>query len=161
MYRHIHNKQSEQALTLFQLKTHINQFIGILGQIKKQIDFKYHKYTKEHLVRELWGYVFSSPLLSFDSIWEFDNDGTLKIRDVNIVQKQISGISSSEHLLLSVFLQQYNDTLNKVLHSFEDIPALVNLDPGNKDKLVNIINFFEYHPLFFCGEVLLDTPVTI
>lgn len=149
MYRHIHNKQSEQALTLSQLKTHINQFIGILGQIKKQIDFKYHKYTKEHLVRELWGYVFSSPLLSFDSIWEFDNDGTLKIRDVNIVQKQISGISSSEHLLLSVFLQQYNDTLNKVLHSFEDIPALVNLDSGNKDKLVNIISFFEYHPLFF------------
>lgn len=109
----------------------------------------------------MWRYTFSSPLLAFDSIWEFDNDGALKIKDIDIIKKQIYNISSSEHLLLSVFLQQYNNSLNKLLHSFEDIPALVNLDSESKDKLVNIINFFEYHPLFFCGEILLDSPAKI
>lgn len=103
MYKHIHNRNREQILSLSQLEYHIKQFTNMLGQIKEQIDFKYHKYTKEYLVRELWGYAFSSPLLSFDSIWEFDNNGALKIKDIDGVKKQIHNISSSEHLLLSIF----------------------------------------------------------
>lgn len=159
MYKHIHNRQNKETfLPLPVLEQHINQLTDILEQIKEQVRLKYHKYTKEHLVRELWSYAFSSPLLTFDSIWEFDNDGAIKIKDIDKIKKHIHTISSSEHLLLSVFLQQYNNTLNQLLHEFKDIPPLVHMDSANIDKLVNIVSFFEYHPLFFCGENLLSTP---
>lgn len=123
------------------MNEYIKIFIQILGQTKEQIILKYHKYTKEFLIRELWTYAFSTPLLNFDYLWEFDNEGILKIKDLEVNKERIRNISSSEHLLLSIFLQQYNNDLNEYLHSFKDIPALVCLDSRNKNKLVNIITF--------------------
>ena len=149
MYSCIHHKEKCQPLSSSVLKEYIKIFIQILEQTKEQISLKYQKYTKEFLIRELWTYAFSTPLLNFDYLWEFDNKGMLKIKDLDIIKERVDNISSSEHLLLSIFLQQYNNDLNEYLHSFKDIPALVCLDSGNKNKLVNIINFFEYHPLFF------------
>lgn len=154
MYSCIPHKEKCQPLSSSVLKEYIKIFIQILEQTKEQISLKYQKYTKEFLIRELWTYAFSTPLLNFDHLWEFDNKGMLKIKDLDIIKERVDNISSSEHLLLSIFLQQYNNDLNEYLHSFKDIPALVCLDSRNKNKLVNIINFFEYHPLFFCGEIL-------
>ncbi|MCI8299441.1 MAG: hypothetical protein HFI69_03675 [Lachnospiraceae bacterium] len=154
MYSSIHDKEKCQPLSISVLNEYIRIFIQILEQTKEQILLKYHKYTKEFLIRELWTYAFSTPFLNFDNLWEFDNEGILKIKDLEINKERIRNISSSEHLLLSIFLQQYNNDINEYLHSFKDIPPLVGLDSRNKNKLVNIINFFQYHPLFFCGEIL-------
>jgi hypothetical protein len=121
----------------------------LLNDIRSQINEVYNKYTYEFLLRSIWSYAFTTPLLDFDHIWEFSSDGTLQIKDIKQVKERIVGISSSERLLLSIFLQQYNDTLNEVLHPFSNIPALVSMSSKNKEKIVNIINFFIYYPKFF------------
>lgn len=133
------------------VQNYILYFCNLLNDIFYQINNVYKKYTYEFLLRNVWDYTFSTPLLNFDTIWKFSQNGVLQINDNETIMKTISGISSSEHLFLSIFLQQYNNTLNEELHSFHNIPALVSLDSNSKDKLINIITFFKYYPLFFNG----------
>lgn len=146
-----HIYQHDLPLSYFDVQNYILYFYDLLNDILDQINKVYNKYTYEFLLRNVWEYTFSTPHLSFDSIWEFNPNGVLQIRDLDEVEKRISDISSSEHLFLSIFFQQYSNTLNEKLHSFHNIPALVSLDSDSKDKLINIITFFKYYPLFFNG----------
>lgn len=152
---HLHNYRDLPIPSLENIQNYINTLIETLNEIDIQICNTYHKYSYEFLLRSVWSYVFTSPLLMFDQIWTFKN-GVLQIKDTKQVKKQINGISSSEHLLLSIFLQQYNNNLNESLHSFRDIPALVSIDKEGKNKIIEIINFFKYYPLIFNGEVIKD-----
>lgn len=68
----------------------------------------------------------------------------------------MNNISNSEHLLISIFFQQYSNNLNELLHSFKDMPALVSLDENAKNKIIEIINFFKYYPYIFNGEMIKD-----
>lgn len=147
----LHIDQHDLSISYLDIKDYIIYFCDLLNSIHFQIKDVYSKYTYEFLLRSVWNYTFSSPLLNFDNTWEFNQDGVLQIKDIKQIKKKIYGISSSEHLLLSIFLQQYNNTLNEALHSFHDIPALVSIDSNNKEKIINIINFFKYYPLFFNG----------
>lgn len=146
-----HINQFDLSLSYSDIKSYISYLCDLLNDMLNQINEVYNKYTYEFLLRSIWKYTFSTPLLNFDDIWEFNQDGVLQIRDLKKVKKKISGISSSEHLFLSIFLQQYNNSLNDALHSFHNIPALVSMDSDSKDKLINIITFFKYYPLFFNG----------
>ena len=146
-----HIYQHDLPLSYFDVQNYILYFYDLLNDILNQINKVYNKYTYEFLLRNVWEYTFSTPLLNFDSIWEFNQNGILQIRDLDEVKERINDISSSEHLFLSIFFQQYNNTLNEKLHSFHNIPALVSLDSDSKDKLINIITFFKYYPLFFNG----------
>ncbi len=65
----IHHKEKCQPLSSSVLKEYIKIFIQILEQTKEQIRLKYQKYAKEFLIRELWTYAFSTPLLNFDYLW--------------------------------------------------------------------------------------------
>ena len=152
---HLHNYKDLPIPSLENIRNNINTLIDILNNIDIQICNTYHKYSYEFLLRNIWSYVFTSPLLTFDQIWTFKN-GVLQIKDTKQVKKQINGISSSEHLLLSIFFQQYNNDLNESLHSFRDIPSLVSIDKEGKNKIIEIINFFKYYPLIFNGEVIKD-----
>lgn len=152
---HLHNYRDLPIPSLENIRNYINTLIDTLNEINFQICNTYHKYSYEFLLRSVWSYVFTSPLLTFDQIWTFKN-GVLQIKDIKQVKKQINGISSSEHLLLSIFFQQYNNDLNESLHSFRDIPALVSIDKEGKNKIIEIINFFKYYPLIFNGEVIKD-----
>lgn len=147
----LHINQHDLPLSYLDVQNYILYFCELLNDILNQINKVYNKYTYEFLLRNVWEYTFSSPLLNFDYIWEFNQDGVLQIRDLEEVKEKISDVSSSEHLFLSIFFQQYNNTLNEKLHSFHNIPALVSLDPDSKDKLINIITFFKFFPLFFDG----------
>ena len=152
---HLYNYRDFPIPSLENIQNYINTLIDILHKINIQICNTYHKYSYEFLLRSVWSYVFTSPLLTFDKIWTFEN-GVLQIKDIKQVKKQIHGISSSEHLLLSIFFQQYNNDLNESLHSFRDIPALVGIDTKGKNKIIEIINFFKYYPLIFNGEKIKD-----
>lgn len=152
---HLNNYRDLPISSLEKIQNYINTLVETLNEIDIQICNTYHKYSYEFLLRSVWSYVFTSPLLTFDQIWTFKN-GVLQIKDTKQVKKQINGISSSEHLLLSIFFQQYNNNLNESLHSFRDIPALVSIDKEGKNKIIEIINFFKYYPLIFNGEVIKD-----
>ena len=135
-----------------ELHSYIQHLNNILDIIRDKICSKYAKYTKEKLVRFVWKDVFSSPILQFDEIWSFNESGALIIRDIKSLKEKIESISSTEGLFLAIFFQQFNSNLNEELLSFKEIPSLVSLDNENKNKVIELINFFKYYPLFFGGE---------
>lgn len=147
----LHCEQKSTSLQYIDVEKYMTYLKDLLNNIQLEINKNYAKYTYELLLRNIWSYTFSTPLLKFDDIWEFRPDGILHIKDINQIKKNISGICSSEQLLLSVFFHQYNKSLNDTFLSFKDIPPLVSLDNINKNKLMEIITFFKYYPLIFNG----------
>ena len=90
-----HIYQHDLLLSYFDVQNYILYFYDLLNDILDQINKVYNKYTYEFL-RNVWEYTFSTPLLNFDSIWEFNQNGVLQIRDLDEVEEKISDISSSE-----------------------------------------------------------------
>ena len=78
---------------------------------------KYYEYTLDKLARAIWENTFSTPLLSFDAVWEYHSEGYLKIKDIDDLKSRAASLSKSEHLFLAIFLQQYN---------FDSFPLLFN-----------------------------------
>lgn len=147
LYRHI---QSEKVLLNFRdLVECMNVLLNLLEKISNQIVCVYQNYTKEKLVRSLWKYVFSTPLLNFDKIWKVDQNGELQLGDIELIKEMSTLICRSEQLFLAVFLQQYNSSINGEISPYEKIPPLVGLDSNSKRKLIEIVTFFSYFPLFF------------
>lgn len=60
-----------------ELLSYIRFLNEILDIISAKICSKYAEYTKEKLVRCVWNSVFSTPVLRFDDIWNFDVNGAL------------------------------------------------------------------------------------
>lgn len=135
-----------------ELLSYIRSLNEILDIISAKICSKYAEYTKEKLVRCVWNSVFSTPVLRFDDIWNFDVNGVLFIKNFETIKEKVEIISSTERLFLAIIFQQFNNSINEKLFSFREIPSFVSLDNESKNKLIELINFFKYYPLFFGGE---------
>ena len=135
-----------------ELLSYIRFLNEILDIISAKICSKYAEYTKEKLVRCVWNSVFSTPVLRFDDIWNFDVNGALFIKNFETIKEKVKIISSTERLFLAIIFQQFNNSINEKLFSFREIPSFVSLDNESKNKLIELINFFKYYPLFFGGE---------
>ncbi len=89
----------------------------VLMNYKKMIEEKYREYSKRRLLESLWYSIFNSPLLKFDSFWIIHDDGNISF---NEKKARIASLSHSEKAKLSVWFQQFNDTLmSKYLKSNE------------------------------------------
>jgi hypothetical protein len=150
LYSHI--KSQKILLNSQDMIDCINVLFNLLEKICNQIARVYQNYTKEKLVRSLWEYVFSTPLLKFDKIWKINQNGELQLGDIELIKEMSTQICRSEQLFLAVFLQQYNSSINGEINPYEKIPPLVGLDFNSKRKLIKIVTFFAYFPLFFCEE---------
>lgn len=135
-----------------ELLSYIRFLNEILDILSVKICSKYAEYTKEKLVRCVWNSVFSTPVLRFDDIWNFGTNGALFIKNFETIKEKVKVISSTERLFLAIIFQQFNNTINEKLFSFREIPSFVSLDNESKNKLIELINFFKYYPLFFGGE---------
>ena len=134
------------------LQSHVRFLNELLDIINDKICSKYAAYTKERLVRCVWNSVFSSPILRFDDIWNFDTNGALSIRNFEAIKEKVKDISRTERLFLAIIFQQFNNNINEELFSFRELPPFVSLDNESKNKLIKLIDFFKYYPLFFGGE---------
>ena len=134
------------------LQSHVRFLNKLLDIISDKICSKYAAYTKERLVRCVWNSVFSSPILRFDDIWNFDTNGALSIRNFEAIKEKVKDISRTERLFLAIIFQQFNNNINEELFSFRELPPFVSLDNESKNKLIKLIYFFKYYPLFFGGE---------
>ena len=132
------------------LQSHVRFLNELLDIISDKICSKYAAYTKERLMRCVWNSVFSSPILRFDDIWNFDTNGALSIRNFEAIKEKVKDISRTERLFLAIIFQQFNNNINEELFSFRELPPFVSLD--NESKLIKLIDFFKYYPLFFGGE---------
>ena len=134
------------------LQSYVRFLNELLDIISDKICSKYAAYTKERLVRCVWNSVFSSPILRFDDIWNFDTNGALSIRNFEAIKEKVKDISRTERLFLAIIFQQFNNNINEELFSFRELPTFVSLDNESKNKLIKLIDFFKYYPLFFGGE---------
>ena len=100
--------------------------VEILNKICTLFSSKYSKYTKEFLLRESWKYVFTSPILGFDSIWDMNAEHGLHIKS-DEAERYVRSASHTEKLLLSIWLNQYSQSLNQRYFEFKEIPN-VSLD---------------------------------
>lgn len=155
VYKHTNNgNEYGNKVSIKQYKNFMHQLVAFLKDYMICMEGKYSEYSLEKLARTIWNNIFSTPLLEFDSVWEFHSEGYLQIRDVEDLKERAHSICRSEHILLAIFLQQYNLTLNTEIHGYEEMPSLVSLDTINKNKLVELIDFFDTFPLLYCGERL-------
>lgn len=153
IYKHTNNtKSSNTNESTILYKDYICYFIQFLNSYNECMKTKYSEYTLDKLARTIWENTFSTPLLPFDAIWEYHSEGYLKLKNIEDLKQRANSLCNSEHLLLSVFLQQYNHDINEYIHGFKKIPSLVSIDTENKSRLVDLIDFFDSFPLLFNGE---------
>jgi len=76
---------------------------SILNVFKIQIEQKYLKYTRVHAIKELFKYIFQTPIMKFDNEFEVDIDG-----DYTFVSEKgksrNKGLSSSERLFYDIWV---------------------------------------------------------
>lgn len=155
IYKHTNStKTSNEDAPTTLYKDYICYFIQFLNSYDVCMKTKYSEYTLDKLARTIWKNTFSTPLLAFDAVWEYHSEGYLQFKNIDDLKNRASSLCNSEHLLLAVFLQQYNHTINEYVHGFNKIPSLVSIDTDNKSKLVELIDFFDSFPLLFNGEII-------
>ena len=84
----------------------IETLLSFVTRLEAQVDAKYLKYTKIAAHRELWRYMFDSPLLAYDDCWEVDE---AKDRIVACKRGRYEGdISNSERIFLGLWRAHFN-----------------------------------------------------
>lgn len=108
---------------------------------------KYSSHTKIKAMKEIWEYLFNSPILEFDEYWEYDANGKLLAfhLDQNTLRSRLrSGYSTSESILMSYILMHYYGSLSSLDDS-------INIDLFNPTYLYNErkIKFLYLQDIFF------------
>jgi hypothetical protein len=79
----------------------------LVNEIEDGINIKYSNYTKIRVLRDLWDYLFDSPVLKFDDYWLVDED---KDEIISLKHcKYENQISSSERMFLGVWRSHFNN----------------------------------------------------
>ncbi len=143
-------KIEPKEIQLIEYKNYCNELIEKLKSIAYAISVKYARYTKEKLIRDIWDYVFKSPLLSFDDTLYIDKDEKVLRFNFEHIEKISTSICSGEKFFLAFLLHQYSTSKNDEYFKFCDIPMLASI--LDRDKLKNIIDIFSIYPHLFNGE---------
>lgn len=87
----------------------ISNMLDIITKIEIELSGKYSHYSEIRAFRELWNYVFSSPLLKFDDYWHVDTESNeLRMKE----PKYKFNISSSEKMYLGMWYVHFNGDAN-------------------------------------------------
>ncbi|GEN89783.1 hypothetical protein [Oceanobacillus sojae] len=146
---------SSQRYSLDKLRELISYLLVILQSFAEELEKKYQKYNRYKLLKELWNTLLETPLLKFEnciSIGKNNNFGGEKMQvefNFEYIRKVSTSISSSEKLYLSMFLQQYNTSINSEFFSFSDIPMLASI--ASKEKIYMFLHVMSIYPHLFNG----------
>lgn len=133
-------------------------FIDILTKVLSEFELclktKYQKYTKFKLIKELWGEIFTTPLLRFEDCIlirqsTFDKGANVVGINFDHLDKVVKSTSSSEKFFLSFLLQQYSGSINDRYFKFNDIPGLVSITSNT--NISKILYVFNIYPNLFNG----------
>lgn len=90
--------------------TYIEETINILSHIsidfREKINQKYQEYSKLKLIKDLWNYLFDTPMLVFDEIWYVRNDRLYL--NFELLKKHVTNCSNSEVSLLGKLIIQWS-----------------------------------------------------
>jgi hypothetical protein len=121
----------------------LNEMKGILSVIELKLSKKYSKFTKLKVIKDIWNYLFSSPILGFEAHWIIRNNEIIGY-NVETAKKYSQSFSSSERTLLAFFLQNFNPGMIDSFFKFSDLGMLVSV---TGEKMAYIVEVFEKYPL--------------
>jgi len=89
----------------------INTIIEVLNKMLVNIATKYKAYTRKKLLVDIWNFLFNSPMLKFDNYWTIDSKTNHVSFNSIKAERCISNLSSYETTMLSIWMQQFSQTL--------------------------------------------------
>jgi hypothetical protein len=119
----------------------IEAVLDILQKLQAELELKYGTYTILKAVKDVWTYLFQSPIMKFDDYWGVNGD-MLYIKTEGI-KKYYKSLSSSERTLLFYFLQNYNSGASEKLFKLHDL----NMQVSNNHQMVFLVSVFDRFPL--------------
>jgi hypothetical protein len=148
-YSRATNEESYLLIDYKYFKNSISIMKNILTHLNNEICLKYSKYTKNNAYRSLWQYLFDSPVLIFDDIFNFnDNCIYLKIDKRKLRAMIKCNYSSTENIFLRILFEHYNSTLS--LYLFKDMNFNhFALSISSKEKLLFLNNAILYNEEIF------------
>lgn len=119
----------------------IKDTLEILGKLKIELDAKYSSYTILNAIKEVWVYLFGSPIMKFDDYWGVGTD-SLFVKPEGI-KKYYKSLSSSEKTLLFYFIQNYNAGACEKIFKTHDL----NMQVSNNHGMIFLVSVFDRFPL--------------
>jgi len=114
----------------------------ILNKIESSLQIKYGSYTKIKAIKEIWDYLFSSPLMIFEQHWIIKNDKIIGYNSDHL-NSMINNLSSSEKTILAYWLQNFSPLICDRFFKFKDL----NMQVSNNQKMIYIVEIFNKYPL--------------
>ncbi len=112
----------------------LNLFLDVLEQIRTKLCELFSEYNRERLIKDVWHYVFQSPLLRYDDYW---GKGYL---DIMGNKDKISSISSGEKTWLAYWIQHYNSADGYI--KFGEMSYI----SYHQEKMIFLSQFFDRYP---------------
>lgn len=116
-----------------------------IEEINKKFKSRYHRYTKLDLVKKSWSYVFEHAL-PFDSCFILNEDGNSYRVNIDFIDKRTGTLSSSEKMLIVLFLTNYNSGVLDYSIKIKDLCAFASLTQHTKNKIGFILELFHKYP---------------
>ncbi len=130
------------SITKEYLKETIDSMIKILNEIDTQLEKKYSSYTKIGAIKEIWNYLFDSPLMIFEQHWMIKDDKIIGYNS-NHLKKVVNNLSSSEKTILSYWLQNFSSSICDQFFKFSDM----NMQVSNNEMMIYLVEVFNRYPL--------------
>ncbi|MBN2180546.1 MAG: hypothetical protein JW715_01435 [Sedimentisphaerales bacterium] len=121
----------------------INETREIISVIELKLSEKYSKFTKAKVIKDIWNYLFDSPILSFEDYWMIKDNEIVGFNS-KTAKKWSNNYSSSERTLLALFLQNFNPYTIDSFLKFKDLNMFVSI---TSDKVEYILEVFKKYPL--------------
>lgn len=120
-----------------------------VNYIKQETTEKYSKYDKFHVLREIWNFIFDSPLLKFEDFWGDSKTGIILKKEKKELKSKIEDcFSSSEVIFLFLWLTHFNSYLCDEIFK----PRFINtflLDGDHRRKYLYLNNIILNYPDLF------------
>jgi len=108
--------------------------------LRKALSQKYSEYTKIRANKELWNFMFKSPIMQYDDYWlysiEEDSIPAFKYYD------RESQLANSERLLLALWRSHFGGTGNEAMQSFN----MKHFDDRNQAKILYFLSLADSFP---------------
>jgi hypothetical protein len=114
-----------------------------LSLVESSLFEKYSKFTKYKVIKDIWDYLFDSPLLKFEDHWVIKNNEIVGYNS-KTAKKWAHNFSGSEKTLLALFLQNYSPGIIDCFSKFHDLSMFVSI---TGEKIAYIVEVFEKYPL--------------
>ena len=137
------NKGLKLSISTEYLIETIKEIRELLSSVESSLFNKYSKYTRYKVIKDIWNYLFDSPILRFENHWIIKNNEIVGY-NTETAEKWANNFSGSEKTLLALFLQNFSPGIVDNFLKFDDLSMIVSI---SNEKVAFIVEVFEKYPL--------------